>query len=129
MPGIVGIISQRRPGECEGLVKSMVDSMKHEQFYTSGTYVVPEIGVYSGWVALDGSFAADQVFLNEQNDLALILSGECFVDSSSQLLNLYVNEGDEFFGKLNGLCSGLLIDKRKTKAFLFNDRYGTERIY
>ena len=129
MPGIVGIIGQRRPEDCEGLVRSMVDSMKHEQFYTSGTYAVPEIGVYSGWVALDGSFAADQVFLNEQNDVALILSGECFVESPSQLLNLYVNEGDEFFGKLNGLCSGLLIDKRRKKAFLFNDRYGTERIY
>ena len=59
MPGIVGIISHTRAADCECLVKSMVDSMKHEQFYTSGTYAVPEIGVYSGWVALDGSFAAD----------------------------------------------------------------------
>ena len=30
---------------------------------------------------------------------------------------------------MNGLFSGLLIDKRQKKAVLFNDRYGIERIY
>ena len=34
-----------------------------------------------------------------------------------------------FVEKLNGLFSGLLIDKRQGKAFLFNDRYGVERVY
>ena len=34
-----------------------------------------------------------------------------------------------FFAQLNGLFSGLLIDKRRNVAFLFNDRYGMERIY
>src|SRR4029077_11148977 len=31
--------------------------------------------------------------------------------------------------KLNGLFSGVLIDKKLKKVFLFNDRYGVERIY
>ncbi len=30
---------------------------------------------------------------------------------------------------MNGLFSGLLIDRRQRRAFLFNDRYGVERIY
>ena len=49
--------------------------------------------------------------------------------AGSWLVHLYEEEGDRFFEKLNGLFSGLLIDKRQSKAFLFNDRYGVERIY
>jgi asparagine synthase (glutamine-hydrolysing) len=124
----------------------MVRSMKHESFYTSGTHSVPEMGIYGGWVAHDGSLAADQVFHNEQKDIALIFSGECFIENETRtqlkrkghglgetaagwLVHLYEEEGEQFFEKLNGLFSGLLIDKRRRRAFLFNDRYGMERIY
>jgi asparagine synthase (glutamine-hydrolysing) len=146
MPGIVGMISQRPAHECGSLVKSMVASMEHEPFYTSGIYTVAEMGVYGGWVAHENSFAAGQVFFNERKDIALLFSGECFVDpetraelrqrghelegaTGSWLVHFYEEECDQFFGKLNGLFSGLLIDKRQGKAFLFNDRYGMERIY
>jgi asparagine synthase (glutamine-hydrolysing) len=123
----------------------MVASMRHEQFYASGTYSVPKLGVYAGWVAPANTFAAGQPFLNEQRDIALIFSGECFVDpetltslrqkgheirnNNDWLVHLYEEEGERFFEKLNGLFSGLLIDQRHGKAFLFNDRYGSERIY
>src|SRR6266436_1457488 len=146
MPGIVGIINRRATYGCETLVMAMVDSMKHESFHVSGTYCAKDLGVYCGWVALDNSFVASQVFLNEQKDVALIFSGDCFVDNELRprleqkghrldkhrgdwLVHLYEEEGDQFFEKLNGLFSGLLIDKRQGKAFLFNDRYGVERIY
>ena len=146
MPGIVGIISQRPPEECQSLVKSMIHIMEHESFYDSGMYSVPKMGVYAGWVALEGSFAAGQPFFNEQRDVVLLFSGECFADretrtglsrdgherrqaTGSWLVHLYEKEGDRFFEKLNGLFSGLLIDRRQGKAFLFNDRYGVERIY
>src|SRR6266403_1616774 len=84
MPGIAGMISTRPADECGSLVKSMVASMEHEPFYTSGTYAVPEMGVYGGWVAHKNSFAATQVFFNEQKDVALIFSGECFVDPETR---------------------------------------------
>ena len=146
MPGIVGIISQRSPEECQALVKSMVASMEHEPFYTSGIYAVPEMGFYGGWVAHKDSLATPQPFFNERQDTALLFSGECFLDretrqelkrkghelgdaAGSWLVHLYEEEGEQFFAKLNGLFSGLLIDKRQGKAFLFNDRYGVERIY
>jgi asparagine synthase (glutamine-hydrolysing) len=145
MPGIIGIISQRPSEECESLVKSMVSSMEHESFYDSGVYSVPEMGIYAGWVAQENSFGAGQPFFNERRDVALLLSGECFVDpetrtglrqkghelgqaSGSWLVHLYEEEGNRFFEKLNGLFSGLLIDKRQGTGFLFNDRYGVERI-
>jgi asparagine synthase (glutamine-hydrolysing) len=147
MPGIVGVISQRPAEECERLVRSMVASMEHERFYSSGVFSVSELGFYTGWVTLETSLAANQPFLNEQCDVALISSGECFPDlqtltelkqkghefkenKAAWLVHLYEEEGDQFFEKLNGVFSGFLIDKRQKKAFLFNDRYGgLERIY
>jgi asparagine synthase (glutamine-hydrolysing) len=120
--------------------------MEHEPFYASGMYAAPEMGVYAGWVAHERSFAAGQVFFNERKDIALLFSGECFVDpgtgaelkrkghelgeaAGSWLVHFYEEQGDRFFEKLNGLFTGLLIDKRQKKALLFNDRYGVERIY
>src|SRR4030095_968008 len=146
MPGIVGIISERSPEECQSLVKSMASSMQYESFYKSGTYSVPEMGVYAGWVAHENSFVTGQPFFNERRDVVVLVSGECFVDpgkrtdlrrkghdlgqaAGSWLVHLYEEEGDRFFEKLNGLFSGLLVDKRQDKAFLFNDRYGIERVY
>ena len=79
MPGIVGMVSQKPSRECESLVKSMASSMEHESFYDSGFYSVPETGIYAGWVAHENSFSAGQPFFNERKDVALLLSGECFV--------------------------------------------------
>jgi len=104
------------------------------------------MGIYAGWIAHEDSFATGQVFFNEQRDIALLLSGECFAGpetcaklkqsghelgkaAGSWLVHFYEEEGDQFFEKLNGLFSGLLIDRRRNRAFLFNDRYGLERIY
>src|ERR671937_2616590 len=80
MPGIAGIISRKQVEEWQRIATAMVHSMKHEAFHVSGTYFAPELGVYVGWTAHENSFAAGQVFLNEQRDIALVLSGECFVD-------------------------------------------------
>ncbi len=146
MPGIAGIVTKIPGHQCQGLVKSMISSMEHESFYISGDYAVPELGIYAGWVAHENSFAAGQVFFNEERDIAVIFSGECFADPATRgeliqkghrldspkgawLAHLYEEKGSHFWESLNGLFSGVLIDKRKGKAFLFNDRYGTERIY
>jgi asparagine synthase (glutamine-hydrolysing) len=104
------------------------------------------MGIYAGWAAHENSFGAGQPFFNGRKDVVLLFSGECFVDADTRislrrkgpgleertgswLVHLYEEEGHRFFEKLNGLFSGLLIDKRQGKAFLFNDRYGVERIY
>src|SRR5438477_1711816 len=146
MPGIAGIISKRPNEESQHLLRSMITSMEHERFYRSGSYFAPEMGIYAGWVAHENSFAAGQVFFNEQQDIALIFSGDCFGDVGIQadlkqkghrfgrsdgdwLVHLYEEEGEGFFERLNGLFGGLLIDKRVKNAFLFNDRYGVERVY
>jgi asparagine synthase (glutamine-hydrolysing) len=146
MPGIVGIISDRPATECQLRVSAMLASMKHDPCYVCGTRSVSEFGVYAGWVAHEGSFSANQPFSNETGDIVLLFAGECFIDPDARrtlarrghnladnaadwMVHLYEEEGARFFESLNGLFSGLLIDKRQKKVFLFNDRYGVERIY
>lgn len=146
MPGIAGIIGKEASEEHRRLVTSMTRCMKHKSSYTLGTYAIPEMGIYAGWVAHENSFAAAQVLANERRDIALIFSGEFFQDRErrgeltrtqaagksdepSWLVALYEELGDRFFADLNGVFSGLLVDKRRGKAFLFNDRFGFERIY
>jgi asparagine synthase (glutamine-hydrolysing) len=146
MPGIAGMISQRPAAECRDIVDSMIASMKFEPFYRTGTHHVPEAGIYAGWTALDDSPNAHQCFCNEEKNITLLFSGECYADPSIKaelrakhhqfetgqadwLVHSYEEEGMNFFKKLNGLFSGLLIDMRAGQAFLFNDRYGIERIY
>jgi asparagine synthase (glutamine-hydrolysing) len=148
VPGIVGIISRTRPDERElgGQVDEMLAVMRHELSYVSGKYESPEMGIYVGWIAHEGSFASKQIFQNEHSDVVLVFSGECFLDSETcallcragyavdrmggdWLVHLYEEKGEQAFQDLNGLFSGLLIDKRGGQAFLFNDRYGVERLY
>jgi len=119
--------------------------MEHESFYSSVVYAVPEMGIYGGSIGHQDSFAAGQPFFNEEREAALLSSGECFVDPETRselkqkghklgeawgswLVHFYEEQGERFFVKINGLLSGLLIDKRQSKAFLFNNRYGCARI-
>ena len=121
--------------------------MRHARLFTRRAISrEPELGVWAGWTAHENSFAAGQVFQNEQKDISLVFAGECFNDEAVKnqlkqnghsfsetgggwLVHFYEKNGDAFFEKLNGLFSGLLIDQRRRKVFLFNDRYGMERIY
>ncbi len=146
MPGIVGIISQRPSKQYDALVKSMVKCLVHEPFYTKGTYVNEELGLWLGWVNHEGSFSDCLPIWNEKKDICLFFSGEDFADQAdidalrirghefgsddaSYLVHLYEEMGCAFLGKLNGWFSGVLLDLREQKFVLFNDRYGVNRIY
>lgn len=145
MPGIAGIISNRPANECQRLVQSMIDCMHYESFYGSGTCFVPEIGVYGGWVAHeDPSQPVNLPSLNGMTELSCFLesvshfcSSHATVLSENQgnhygaddLLCLYEKNGASFITQLNGLFSGLLVDRRQQRTLLFNDRYGIERLY
>lgn len=146
MPGIVGIIGTASPEKNTIVLQGMVQSMMHESFYTSGTYINEQLGLWVGWVSHSGSFSDPMPVWNEAKDVCLIFSGEDFTDSSeieslgirghsfsagdaSYLVHLYEEEGPSFFEKLNGSFSGVLVDLRDMSTILFNDRYGLKRIY
>jgi asparagine synthase (glutamine-hydrolysing) len=83
---------------------------------------------------------------NERRDICLIFSGEHFADSSEGnqlraaghsisahdaacLVHLYEERGERFFEALNGAFSGVILDLRKERVILFNDRFGLGRVY
>ena len=131
MPGIIGIISQSRVKQFSESVNAMVESMASEDFYKTASYFIPESGVYAGFVGFNDS--SDGVFSNQNGNIVLVFSGECFIGSElatgEKLIQMYEQEGKQFVEKMNGLFCGLLIDRERQKIFLFNDRYGIRRIY
>ncbi len=123
----------------------MVESLCHEPFYVSGTWVDSAQGVYVGWVARQGSFADGMPLHNERRDVTLIFSGEEFPDPNivttlrgrghafspegpSYLVHRYEDEPD-FPKGLNGRFHGLIADRRRGTVMLFNDRFGLQRVY
>ena len=101
----------------------------------SGTVSFSEWRIHAGWVAPCRSFAARHSHCDEVSGIALAFSGECYRDDCDSalagdwIIREYQKKGDRCFEELNGLFSGLLIDRQHARAFLFNDRYGIERIY
>lgn len=146
MPGITGIISKTPKEKNEKDLQLMVASMLHESFYTSGTYTNDKIGIYTGWVCHEGSFSDCQPVWNEKKNLVLIFFGENFTDlelfdqlkakhhkfdnsNAGYIIHLYEENGIDFLQTMNGWFSGLLVDIQAGKIFLFNDRYGMQRIF
>jgi asparagine synthase (glutamine-hydrolysing) len=145
MPGIAGLIT-RLPRVCaEQELDRMIRSMCHELSYVTGTWSDESLGIYVGWTALKGSFSDRMPLCNEKGDLSLIFSGEEYPEpgtvrklkdhghnvetgGSSYLVHL-AEENPTFPADLNGRFHGLLIDRIRGTAVLFNDRYGMCRVY
>jgi len=146
MPGITGIIGVAGDTGNRQRVESMVSAMLYEGSYSSGVYVNDPIGLWVGWTSHQDSFSDGMPVWNETGDIGLIFSGEDFTDPSevdalkaqghsfdagkgNYLVHLYEELGLRFLEKLNGWFSGILVDLRERKIYLFNDRYGLNRIY
>ena len=145
MPGIVGLITKMPRAWAEGQMTRMVNSIRHESFYKIGTEVDEALGVYIGWTVLENSFASEAPFRNESGDVTLVFSGEEYpepgisltlkkqghslnTDGASYLAHL-CEEDQNFPQGLNGIFHGLVVDRRRSTATLFNDRFGMHRVY
>lgn len=145
MPGIVGLVTKMPSERAKAEVLRMVQSLRHESFYLTGTWSDEVLGIYVGWVVRKGSFADGMPLHNEVCDRVLIFSGEEFPEPGtdiqlkrrghlfagpgpSYLVHL-AEESSEFPRELNGRFHGVLVDLENREAKLFNDRYGMHRIY
>ena len=145
MPGIVGLITHMRREDAEHELLLMLETLRHENFYVTGTWVDESLGVYVGWVARKDSFSDGMPLRNERGDVVLVFTGEEFPEpGTAQLLkgrghdltstgpyylvHLY-EEDSSFPAGLNGRFHGLLVDRNRRTATLFNDRFGMHRLY
>jgi asparagine synthase (glutamine-hydrolysing) len=123
----------------------MVGALRHESFYVTGTWIDEPMGVYVGWAARENSFSDGMPIRNERGDIVLVFAGEdypqpgtarrlkerghdCDGKSASYLVHLY-EEDPNFLKSLNGRFQGLITDRSRGTATLFNDRFGLQRIY
>lgn len=144
MPGITGIITKMPRFAAEPELVRMIDTLRHEPFYVTGTWIDESLGVYVGWAARTGSFATEMPLRNERGDVTLAFSGEDFAEPGtrqhlnerghtagtsgpSYLVHLY-EEDPSFPACLNGLFHGLVADRARGQVCLFNDRYGMHPI-
>ena len=145
MPGLFGLITKMPRPQAEQKLSRMASALRHEDFYVAGTWCDESLGVYVGWTALKGAFAESMPLVNETKDVVLAFSGEEFPvpeirrtlkerghsiepEGPSYLVHLYEDDLG-FLEQLNGWFHGLVIDKRRGIATLFNDRYGMHRLY
>jgi asparagine synthase (glutamine-hydrolysing) len=145
MPGIVGLISRMPRQQAERDLLRMVEALRHENFYVTGTWVEESLGVYVGWIARKDSFCDGMPLRNERRDVVLVFAGEEFpepgterhlkerghdLDAAQLSYLVHLCEEDPSFpAGLNGRFHGLLTNRSCGTATLFNDRYGMERMY
>lgn len=145
MPGIFGLHTLMPRGWAETKLNRMLAAAQHDQSYVTGTWIDEPMGLYVGWVARKKSFSDGMPIRNKRGDITLTFSGEDFSDpetvqslikrghqfeqgNPSYLVHCY--ESDPTFpASLNGRFHGLLVDKTRRMAMLFNDRYGLHRVY
>jgi asparagine synthase (glutamine-hydrolysing) len=146
MPGIVGLVTEMPREWAEPQLLRMVAALRHESFYTSGTWLDESLGVYVGWAARKHSFSDGMPVHNEAGDVTVVFSGEEFPEPGiagrlqarghtleakgpSYLAHLYEEEDQSFLRGLNGRFHGFLVDRKSGTGTLFNDRFGMHRIY
>src|SRR5262245_33993507 len=130
MPGIVGIITRRPKEWAEPQLRAMLESMRHESFYTAGTWMDESLGGYVGWIARENSFSDGMPLYDEKEGVALVFSGEEFPEPSSlegarnggnakgaHLLQAYRRDSS-FPASLNGTFHGIVIDRKRGSATL-----------
>ena len=144
MPGLVGVISRMPRDRAVAELNRMVQALRHEPFYETGTWIDESLGIYVGWAVRKGSFCDGNPIVNEKGEVTLFLSGSvyaspqttdslrakghCFDGREASYLVHSYEEDPGFFTDLNGLFHGLVIDQARGTATLFNDRYGMHRL-
>jgi asparagine synthase (glutamine-hydrolysing) len=146
LAGIAVIMSRENPDACRERLACMLAAMQRGGDGSSGSCCVEEMGMYLGWACPGGSFSDCLPILSGDGSATLVFAGETCPDSGEisalrgkgydvsgldarYLIHLYEDKGIEFVEGLNGWFSGALVDRRKSRCFIFNDRYGMRRLF
>lgn len=132
MPGIAGLVTRMPRQRAERELRRMVETLRHEWFYETGTWSDESLGVYVGWCTRKRSVSVPMPFRNEGGDVVVVFSGEEFaelnVEGAEHIVHSYEKD-PSFPAGLNGRFHGLLADRTRRTATLFNDRFGMHRVY
>ena len=148
VPGFIGIFGRDADeGQNAVALARMMRCMRREDIHESGTYV-NEAGVWTGWAWHKGGAHETHQTWNGQQDVCLIMVGEEFTpvsevsaaaggsprnggpnEKGAALLDLYERLGPDFLRRLNGSFSGVLVDLKRRRSMVFNDRFRLLRLH
>src|SRR5436190_23149879 len=145
MPGIVGLVTKMPRETAEAELCRMLEVVRHDPSYRTGTWIDESAGVYAGWASQQHRCSETLPICNEKGDVALIFFGEEFPDPEtichlkrrghqfrdggpSYLVHAF-EEDKSFPAGLNGRFHGIVTDRIHGLTTLFNDRYGMHRVY
>jgi asparagine synthase (glutamine-hydrolysing) len=135
MPGIAAILTAHASPALEAQLMRMRSAMRESHDAEEGLLSAPELGVYAAWTAHADSFASRVSTGSAKADtgkLQVALVGECFgsdARDAAALARAFAHDGEAVVSRLNGLFAGLVVDCQRRQAWLFNDRYGSHRLY
>ncbi len=144
MPKLVGCLTDLPREYAEEKLLRMLGVFRNGN-YSTAMWIEESIGLYIGWGTQKSLYTNEMPLRNNLEDLILFFSGEEFAEQEIQrrtnkgghqfnvpdpscLVDVY-EEDSRFPAGLNGRFHGVLIDRKRKIAVLFNDRYGMHRMY
>jgi asparagine synthase (glutamine-hydrolysing) len=142
MPGVVLAINHEN---IELLLKAMMNSIKHKDWYLLDSYVGKTFAI--GRVHLGILNPETQPIYNEDKSLGIFMDGEIFdyakekeklktqghkftINNDAEFcLHLFEEKGEEFVKSLNGSFIIVIFDVVNEKILIFNDRHGLRPFY
>jgi asparagine synthase (glutamine-hydrolysing) len=118
----------------------MLRPMQHEPYYVSGTYADEDSQLYIAWSVHPGSYCDCMPITSDDGDFVLFVYGEHHSNDAGAsaagchgtargLLPLITAPQADKLRKLNGWLHGVLLDRRRRRVLVFNDRSGMQRLY
>lgn len=143
MPGLVGFQTNMPRGWAEPQLVRMVESLRHEPFYTTGMWIDEAIGLYVGWALRTSVPASRMPLANHRGDVVLFMSAEDLVSMDQWFYDekydgeygyrsslMHACETDPAFPEgLNGRFHGVVVDRVQGVVKIVNDRYALHRLY
>jgi len=148
MCGIAGILNLDGSGVETQTLLSMRDTMLHRGRDDAGIWIEGNIGfAHRRLSILDVSTAGHQPFLSDDGRYVITYNGEVYnfrelrkdleqkgfrfktQTDTEVILQLFIHEGAEFLGKLNGMFAFAIWDRTEKTLFMARDRVGVKPFY
>ncbi len=148
MCGIAGIIRLKKDYNLSEAIQRMVDTIHHRGPDGEGTMVEGDVALGHRRLAIiDLSDQSAQPMTNKSKTLTIVYNGEIYnyvelreelrsigrefatTSDTEVLLQAYDEWGTDCVGKLNGMWSFAILDRRKRRLFCSRDRFGEKPFY
>ena len=147
MCGICGIYNFNKREVQKEELQTMNNRMTFRGPDNEGYYISNNIGIAMKRLAIIDLDTGEQPISDYDRDVHLILNGEIynFIELKTELiekghkfktnsdtevlLKYYIEYGENFIHKINGIFSFAILDKKKNKVLIYRDRIGVKPLY